>query len=48
MSYKWFHNMGAIQLSMKLSWHILAPDNKISEAEPDFYVLTAENFGKQQ
>ena len=33
--YKWFHNpgWGVIQLSRKLSWHVQAPDNKISRAE---------------
>ena len=39
-------------LSMKLSWHIQAPDNKIFRVESvtftDFYVLLTENIGKQQ
>ena len=47
-----FTTWGVIQLSIKLSWHIQAPDNKISWAESviftDFYVLPTENIGKQQ
>ena len=32
---------------MKLSWHIQATDNKISQIEQYFYVLPTENIGKQ-
>ena len=46
------HGVQLIQLSMKLSWHIQAPDNKIFRAESvtfaDFYVLPTENIGKLQ
>ena len=46
------HGVQLIQLSMKLSWHIQATDNKIFRAESvtftDFYVLPTENIGKQQ
>ena len=46
------HGVQLIQLSMKLSWHIQAPDNKIFREESvtftDFYVLPTENIGKQQ
>ena len=46
------HGVQLIQLSMKLSWHIQAPDDKIFRAESvtftDFYVLLTENIGKQQ
>ena len=46
------HGVQLIQLSMKLSWHIQAADNKIFRAESvtftDFYVLPTENIGKQQ
>ena len=30
------------------SWHIQAPDDKIFQAETDFYILPTENIGKQQ
>ena len=46
------HGVQLIQLSMKLSWHIQAPDNKIFRAESvtftDFYVLPTEKIGKLQ
>ena len=46
-----FTTWGVIQLSRKLSWHVQAPDNKISQAESvkfvNFYVLPTENIGRQ-
>ena len=47
-----FKVWGVIQLSRKVSWHVQAPDNKISGAESvtfiNFYVLPTENIGRQQ